>query len=195
MVKLNWSIFESRLRIFETKKKWVAIEILVEICILGTSFNCIFFKVRKQWISTSIPEVIKALVKIMFTIIFSDTLCLIELTIWEYCEDGENMAWVRLLWQWAVHCLLCTCKCSLEAVREKDSPRECLRPAHTESQQRRKSEEEFHSGTQQEKSKDCEDWCRFRLVKAFKKILLYGESGKLRVWPVFEYLFLYHQTT
>lgn len=126
MVKLNWSIFESRLRIFETKKKWVAIEILVEICILGTSFNCIFFKVRKQWISTSIPEVIKALVKIMFTIIFSDTLCLIELSIWEYCEDGENMAWVRLLWQWAVHCLLCTCKCSLEAVREKDSPRNAL---------------------------------------------------------------------
>lgn len=151
MEKLNWNIFESRLRIFKTEKKCTPIEILVAICVLGASFNCIFFKVRKQWISKSIQEVIKALVTIIFTIIFSYTLCLIELLIWEYCGDGERIVWVRPLWQRLAQCLLCALKCSLAAVGGKDSPGKWLRPAYTDSQQRRKSEEDFHFGTQQKK--------------------------------------------
>lgn len=127
MVKLNWNIFESRLRIFKTEKSCVQIEILVAICILGASFNCIFFKVRKQWISKSIQEVIKALVTIIFTIVFVYILCLIELLIWEYWEDGERFVWVRPLWQWVVQCLLRVCNCSLAAVRGKDSPSKRLR--------------------------------------------------------------------
>lgn len=151
MAKLNWNIFESTLRIFETEKKYVPIEILVAICILGASFTCIFFKVRKQWISKSIPEVIKALVTVIFTIIFPYSLCLIELLIWEYCEDGERTAWVRPLWQRAAHCLLRVCKCSPAAARGEGSPSEWLGPAHADSQQQRKSEEDFHFETQQKK--------------------------------------------
>lgn len=132
----------------------------------GASFNCIFCKIRKQWISKSIQEVTKALVTIIFTIIFPYAICSVELLIWQHCEDGERIVRAKPLWQWVVWRLLCICKCKLTAARGKAAPSKCLRPAHTDSQQQRNSEEDFSLGGWAVKSEDGEEAFRLGWIKA-----------------------------
>lgn len=147
MVKLSRNIFESRLRNFKTLRgNIVPIQVLATVFMPGASFNCIFCKIRKQWISKSIQDMTKALVTIIFIIIFPYAIYSDELLTRQYCGDGERIVRVEAPGQWAVPCLLYICKRRLTAARGKAAPSKCLRPAHTDSQQLRNSEEDFSSG-------------------------------------------------
>lgn len=68
----------------------MSVQILATIFMPGATFHCAFCRNRKQRMSKSIQEVTKALITIIFTIIFPYTICSVELLIWQYCEDGER---------------------------------------------------------------------------------------------------------
>lgn len=126
----------------------------------GATFHCAFCRIRKQRMSKSIQEVTKALITIIFTIIFPYTICSVELLIWQYCEDGKRTVPPDsgLL---GVCCVFANAKLQLLEGR-----------LHLEN------------------VAFAEEKCIFVCVCVLLLFFyLYWETAKLRFWPTFKYCF------